>query len=452
MEVNRSIFREYDIRGIVEKDLKGEFPYFLGKSIGTMIKRKGENKVVVGGDNRLSTPTIKEKLINGIIDTGCDVIDIGIVPTPIVYFSIHFYSISSGVMVTASHNPPEFNGFKIVIGKISLYGKEIQKLADFIEKEDFEKGKGKKTEKNATEQYLKYLKEKFIFKRKLKIGIDTGNGTVGPIIVPLLKNFGMEVFPLYQESDGSFPNHLPDPVVVENLADLIALVKEQKLDAGLGIDGDGDRLGVVDENGKILWGDQLLIIYAKEILEKNPKSKIIFDVKCSKALEEEIKKHGGEPLMWKTGHSLIENKLHQEKALLAGELSGHIYFADDYFGYDDAIYASLRLLKIISEKGEKLSKLLEGVKEYYSTPEIRINVDDDKKFKIVKNLQDYFRDKFPTSEIDGVKVYFPDGWALVRASNTQPALVLRVEGKNKNSLEKIKNDFLEIVEKMANSK
>jgi len=447
MKVNRKIFREYDIRGIYEEDLKGEMPYYLGKSFGSYVLRMNKRNVCVGGDNRLTTPEIKEKVIKGIVETGCNVYDIGIVPTPLLYFSVHFYKYDAGIMVTASHNPPEFNGFKMVAGNKSIYGEEIQKLADMIEKEDFESGKGEIYEKNAEIDYIDYMKERFKFTKKFRVGVDTGNGTVGPLIVKLYQELNIEYFPLFIESDGNFPNHLPDPVVPENLKDLISSVIENNLDVGFGFDGDGDRLGVVNDKGEILWGDYLMILYSREILKKKPSSKIIFDVKCSKSLEEEIKKAGGIPLMWKTGHSLIENKLHQENSPLAGELSGHLYFADEYFGFDDAIYASLRLLRIMDNEGKPLSELLKDVKKYYSTPEIRVEVPDEKKFQIVKNLQEYFRDKYPTSEIDGVKVYFPDGWALVRASNTQPALVVRIEGETEQSLQRLKEEFLEIVNK-----
>lgn len=445
MKVNKGIFRQYDIRGIYEKDLKGDFAYYLGKSFGTYLKRQGKKSVSVGGDNRLTTPELKEKLIEGLFSTGCEIYDIGIVPTPVLYFSVHYYNFDAGIMVTASHNPPEYNGFKMVVGEKSIYGEEIQKIADIMENEDFEKGSGNLNGRNAIADYINYLKSKFNFKRKFRVGVDTGNGTVGPVIVPLYNELGIEVFPLYIESDGRFPNHLPDPVVPENLKDLINIVKENSLDVGFGFDGDGDRLGVVDDKGEIQWGDRLLILYAREVLKKTPKSKIIFDVKCSKALEEEIEKAGGIPVMWKTGHSLIENKMHQENSPLAGELSGHLYFADEYYGYDDAIYASLRLLRILDNENKSLSELLSDVKKYYSTPEIRVEVPDERKFEIVEKLKEYYRGKFPASEVDGIKVYFPEGWALVRASNTQPALVVRVEGETQEALEKIQKEFLNVI-------
>lgn len=449
MGINRNIFREYDIRGIYEKDLKGDVSYFIGKGIGSYLIRKNLKTVSVGGDNRLTTPEIKEKLIKGLIDSGCQVIDIGIVPTPILYFSVHFYQYDSGVMVTASHNPPEFNGFKIILKNGSLYGKEIQKIAELIEKEDFEKGNGKIEKKeDIVEKYINFMVNKFKFNKKFKVGIDTGNGTVGPIIEQLFKKVGINFIGLYLESDGNFPNHLPDPVVPENLKELIEIVKNNKLECGLGFDGDGDRLGVVDDKGNILWGDQLMILFSREILEKYRGAKIIFDVKCSKALEEEILKMGGIPIMWKTGHSLIENKLHEEKSPIAGELSGHIYFADEYFGYDDAIYTSLRLLRIIEKENKNLSELFKDVKRYFSTPEIRIEVSDEKKFDIVEKVKNFYSTKkYKINDIDGVKVYYPSGWALLRASNTQPALVVRIEGETEEELKNIKKEFFEVIEK-----
>jgi len=447
MKINRKIFREYDIRGIYESDLKGELPYFIGRAFGSFVRKKNINEVCVGGDNRLTTPEIKEKLIKGLIESGLNVIDIGIVPTPLLYFSVHFYKFGSGIMVTASHNPPEFNGFKMVSSGGSLYGKEIQKIADMIEKEDFEKGNGKFEKKEVIDDYIKFMEERFKFNKKFKVGIDTGNGTVGPLIEKLFRKIGIEFVGLYLESDGNFPNHLPDPVVPENLKDLIDIVKKYNLDCGFGFDGDGDRLGVIDDKGNILWGDQLLIVYSREILKEKKGEKIIFDVKCSRALEEEIEKMGGIPLMWKTGHSLIENKLHQEKAPVAGELSGHLYFADEYFGYDDAIYACLRLLRIMDKEDKKLSEFLKDVKKYYSTPEIRIEVPDEEKFEIVERVKRYYSDKYKISDIDGVKVYYPDGWALVRASNTQPALVVRIEAETEDTLNKIKNEFIGVIEK-----
>jgi phosphomannomutase / phosphoglucomutase len=446
MEINRKIFREYDIRAVYEENLRGELPYYLGRALGTTVRRAGKRSLCIGGDNRTTTPEIKNKFIKGILGTGCDVTDTGIVPTPVLYFALYRYGFDAGAVVTASHNPPEFNGFKMVIGNKSLYGKEIQDIADLIEREDFETGSGQYSEKEAVGDYSDFMLENFHFKTKMKVAIDTGNGTLGPTIVPLFKRLGIDFVPLYTDSDPSFPNHLPDPLVPENLKDLTKTVIDNKLDIGLAYDGDGDRLGVVDEKGNILWGDQLLIIYAREVLKKSPGAKVIFDVKCTRALEEEVERSGGIPIMWKTGHSLIESKLHEEKAPLAGEFSGHLYFADNYYGFDDAVYASLRLLQILDTTGKKTSSLLDGIKKYYSTPEIRIDVPDEKKFAVVKNLKGSLTNRGnKTSDIDGVKVFLPDGWALVRASNTQPALVVRIEAESPESLKKIKKDFLDTI-------
>lgn len=443
MKINRGIFREYDIRGIFERDIKGEFPYLLGKAFGSYVLKSGKNKVCIGGDNRHTTPGIKEKLVLGVADTGCDVTDIGISPTPVLYFAARRHKLDAGIMVTASHNPPEYNGFKMVVGERSLYGKEIQEIADYIEATDFISGAGKIMEMQIIESYVSFIARKFSFSKKFRIGVDTGNGTVGPVIMEVFKSLGIEVFPLYIDSDPTFPNHLPDPMVEKNLQDLRETVLKNNLDAGFAYDGDGDRLGVIDDKGDILWGDKLMILYSREVLAKLPGAPVIFDVKCSRSLEEEIKKAGGRPLMWKTGHSLIEDKMHREHAPLAGELSGHLYFADEYYGYDDAVYASLRLLRIMDGAEEKLSGLLRGVREYYSTPEMRIDVPDEKKFEAVQKIKDFYQNKYDTCDIDGVKVYFPEGWALVRASNTQPAIVVRVEAEAKDSLEQIKQLFLE---------
>ncbi len=442
MKFNRNIFREYDIRGIFEKDLKGEFPYYLGKSFGSHVRVAGKRKVCVGGDNRSTTPGIKEKLITGIVETGCEVMDIGIVPTPVLYFAVHRYQWDAGVMVTASHNPPEYNGFKLVVGKRSLYGQKIQAIADRMESSDFQTGTGKVFQKDVLGEYISFLTGMFSFKKKFRIGVDTGNGTLGMTLLKILNSYNIDVYPLYIESDPSFPNHLPDPLVVDNLKDLIKIVRVHNLDAGFAYDGDGDRLGVIDDKGEILWGDRLMILYAREVLSHRQDAPIIFDVKCSRCLEEEIRKAGGKPIMWKTGHSLIEEKLHEENAPLAGELSGHLYFADEYYGYDDAVYASLRLLRIMDNAGMKLSSLLSGIKEYFTSPEIRISVPDDKKFILVEKIKAFYREKYDIAEIDGVKVYFPDGWALARASNTQPAIVVRVEAETQSSLDTIQQMFL----------
>lgn len=451
VKFNRGIFREYDIRGIFETDLKGKFSHDLGRAFGRYVVKAGMKKVCVGGDNRITSPELREKLIEGLAKTGCEVTDIGTVPTPALYFAVHRYRSDGGVMVTASHNPPEYNGFKMVFGGGSLHGKEIQRLADYMESGNGNDGKGHVVQRDILDEYISFMTGKFSFKKKFRIGVDTGNGTLGPTLLKVLKPLGIEVLPLYTESDPSFPNHLPDPLVADNLRDLIKAVLENKLDAGFAYDGDGDRLGVIDNKGNIWWGDKLMILYAREVLANLPGSSVIFDVKCTRALEEEIRKAGGKPLMWKTGHSLIEDKLHSEKAPIAGELSGHLYFADEYYGYDDAVYASLRLLRIMDNKNIPLSEMLKGVKEYSATPEIRIEVPDEKKFGAVERIKNFFRQDYTISDIDGVKVYFPEGWALARASNTQPAIVVRIEAETQASLETIKRLFISKISEIIQS-
>ncbi|OPX17536.1 phosphomannomutase, partial [candidate division WOR-3 bacterium 4484_100] len=352
--MNQAIFREYDIRGLADKDLNDNDVYLLGRALGTYFQNS--NTVVVGQDVRLSSPRIFKSLTRGINDSGCDVVDIGVVPTPGLYFSLFYYDIGNGVMITASHNPKEFNGFKICHNKGTIYGQEIQKLRRLAEEKKFSSGHGKIIKKQIEEDYINYLLKDINIDNKLKVAVDTGNGTCGPIVEKILQRLHIEHHILYKEPDGNFPGHLPDPVVVKYIQELIVLVKKGNFSAGLGFDGDGDRLGVVDENGDIIWGDVLLAIYAQELLQRMPGAKIIFEVKCSRGLIERIEELGGIPLMFKTGHSLIKAKMKQEKAPLAGEMSGHIFFADRYFGFDDALYASLRLLEILSQ-GKKLSEL-----------------------------------------------------------------------------------------------
>lgn len=439
MNMNSQIFREYDIRGLVDKDLNPGMVEELGKAFGSYIQDFQGKEIVVSRDNRLSSVAYRDALISGIVSTGCDVLDIGEVPSPVFYFSLIHYKKDGGMMVTASHNPPEFNGFKISRGHSSIYGEEIQKLRKLMESGRFLKGEGRLNNEHPRPAYRRCLKERIKLEREIKVVVDAGNGTTSELAPSLLEDLGCRVTRLYCESDGRFPNHHPDPTLPENLKDLIAAVKEEKADLGIAYDGDGDRIGVVDEEGEIIWGDRLMIIFAREILKKHPGAKVIFEVKCSQSLIEEIEKAGGIPLMWKTGHSLIENKLREEGALLAGEMSGHIYFADNYFGYDDAIFASGRLAEILSRTKRRLSQLLEGVTEYYSTPEIRVECPDEKKFKIVEKVKNYFQEIYETIDIDGVRVLFGDGWGLVRASNTQAVLVLRFEARTERRLEEIKN-------------
>ncbi len=446
--INPSIFREYDIRGIADTDLNDENAELLGLGLGTYYRSNNQNTVVIGGDVRLSTPRIMGIFIKSLQATGCNIIDIGTVPTPVLYFSLFHYNIPNGIMVTASHNPKEFNGCKVCANKTAIYGEEIQKIKKIIEENKFLKGKGNYEKRDIISDYIEYLLSRVDIKKGLNIIVDTGNGTCGPIMERILQKIDAKFEILFKEPDGNFPNHLPDPTVEKYITTLIEKMKSKKFEVGIGVDGDGDRIGVIDENGNIIWGDILLAIFAEKIIRNQPGAKIIFEVKCSKGLIERIEELGGEPIMYRTGHSLIKAKMKKENSPLAGEMSGHIFFADRYFGYDDAIYASLRLLEILSD-GKKLSELAKKVPKYFSTPEIRVDTSDDKKFLIVEKLKSEFKEKYKVIDIDGVRVDFGDGWGLVRASNTQPVLVLRFEAKTESRLNEIKNLFLSSLEKIG---
>lgn len=438
--MNPYIFREYDIRGVVDEDLTEEVVEELGRGFGSYLRGKGGRKASLGGDVRLSTPKFREAISRGMLSSGVDVVDIGIVPTPVQYFSLYHLDVDGGVMITGSHNPPEFNGFKLAVGKATIYGEQIQEVRKIIEKARFSSGSGKLMKEDVVGPYQERLKEEFSFKKRLKVVVDAGNGTGGIFVPGLLRSMRCEVTELYCEPDGHFPNHHPDPTVVEYMRDLIEKVKGERADVGIAYDGDTDRIGVVDEKGRIIWGDYLLILFSREILKKRPGQKVIFEVKCSQALVEEIERMGGEPIMWKTGHSLIKEKLRETGAILAGEMSGHMFFADRYFGYDDAIYATCRLLEVMETSDLTLSQMLESVPRYFSTPEIRAECrDDEEKFEIAQKVKEYFFSKYQTITVDGVRVLFGDGWGLVRASNTQPVLVLRFEAKSEARLEEIKS-------------
>ncbi|MDI3481966.1 MAG: phosphomannomutase / phosphoglucomutase [Tepidanaerobacteraceae bacterium] len=441
MNVNPNIFRQYDIRGIVERDLDEEVSNTLGRAFGSFVIRNGDKKVVVGSDNRSSSPSLKKSLIDGLLSTGCDVIDIGTVVTPIFYYSRIRYNINPGIMVTASHNPPEFNGFKVGFGPGTMYGEEIQDLRRMMEKGDFTTGKGSLSYLDPTEDYINMICEKIQLDKKLRVGVDCGNGTASLFAEKLFSRLGVEVYPLYCTSDPAFPNHFPDPVKPENLKDLRELVLKENLDLGVGFDGDGDRIGVVDDSGNIIFGDMLMILFWREILPKHPGATAIVEVKCSQALFEEIQKLGGKPMFYKTGHSLIKAKMREIGAVFTGEMSGHMFFADEYYGYDDALYAAARLLRILSKTSCRLSELLSDVPRYYSTPELRVHCPDEEKFKKVEEVKEYFRNKYPMIEVDGARVLFPEGWGLVRSSNTGPELIVRCEAKTPEGLEKIKAEI-----------
>jgi phosphomannomutase/phosphoglucomutase len=410
----------------------------IGKGIGTFLKQNDCSRITVGRDCRVTSDSYCNRVIEGLISTGCRVIDIGICPTPVLYFSIQHLSQEGGVMVTASHNPAEYNGFKMCLGSGSIHGEDIQRIRRIIEGKAFVKADGGVLSfVDVLPAYQAFVQENISIDKKLRIAVDAGNGTAGVVALPIMKTMNLEVHDIYCEMDGTFPNHEADPTVLKNLKDLIALVREKKLDVGIGYDGDGDRIGVVDEKGDIVYGDKLMILFSREILARKPGATFISEVKCSQTLYDDIEKNGGRPIMWKTGHSLIKTKMKEEGAELAGEMSGHMFFADRYLGYDDATYASCRLLEILSRTDRPLSELLSDVPKTYTTPEIRVECPDDRKFAVVNKITDYFKERYNVIDIDGVRVLFGDGWGLVRASNTQPALVLRFEAASEARLQEI---------------
>ncbi|MGQ9646181.1 MAG: phosphomannomutase/phosphoglucomutase [Thermodesulfobacteriota bacterium] len=439
MKINPQIYREYDIRGVVDKDLTPEIVRRIGQGFGTYMVQLGRKNLVVGRDGRLSSPSYREALIDGLLSTGCNIVDIGVCPTPVYYFSIFHFDKDGGMMVTGSHNPPEFNGFKVSVGKSTIFGEEIQKLRRLVERGDFAGSKGSLTKAQIIPAYHNYIKKDIKFEKRLKVVIDAGNGTAGIVAGPLLRELGCEVEELYCDLDGRFPNHFPDPTIPANLKDLINRMKKVGAEVGIGYDGDADRIGVVDDQGNIIWGDQLMILFSREILKHNRGATFVAEVKCSQNLFTDIEKQGGRAIMWKTGHSLIKEKMQKEKAALGGEMSGHIFFADRYFGYDDAIYASCRLIELLSKTDKKLSQLLQDVPKTFITPEIRVDCADEIKFKVVEKVREELRKRFSIVDVDGVRVQFGDGWGLVRASNTQPVLVLRFEALTEKRLQEIKN-------------
>lgn len=454
--INPAIFREYDIRGIWEKDLTEEVIERIGKAFSVYLRnalKKEKITVSIGRDIRLSSSVIMKSLSRGLLSSGINIIDIGVCPTPVQYFSLFHLPVDGGVMITGSHNPPEFNGMKISVGKETLYGEKIQDIRRISERGDFVQGMGKSEVYKIMPVYMKHLKNSFSPLNGIKVVVDAGNGTAGLVAPQLMRDLGCEVIELYCDPDGNFPNHHPDPIVMENLKDLIAKVVSSGADIGMGYDGDADRIGVISDKGEVIWGDKLMIIFARDIIEKQKAEGIqekpifIADVKCSQIMYEEIARFGGNPIMWKTGHSLIKHKVKETGAILGGELSGHLFFADRYFGYDDAIYASLRLLEALSRNGRPYSieRLLSDVPKTISTPEIRVECPDDIKFEVVERVKEAFRD-YPFNDIDGIRIHFDRGWGLLRASNTQPALVLRFEAKDKDSLREIK----ELIEEKLN--
>lgn len=446
--ISPDIFRTYDIRGIVDETLTSETVYLIGKSIGSEARDQHETKIIIARDGRISGPVLSEALKNGILDSGCDVIDIGDVPTPLLYFSTHHLNSRSGVMLTGSHNPKNYNGLKIVIAGQVLSEEKIQNLYQRIIHKNFTEGHGKYSQLDISPEYMGYIKKtvNISSNKKLKIVIDAGNGITGKIAPKLYKNLGADVIELFCEVDGNFPHHHPDPAVPKNLEDLIRTVLEHKADLGLAFDGDGDRLGVITDQGEIIWPDRQLMLYAKDVLSRHPKAKIIYDVKCTKYLHSEIKKYHGVPIMYKTGHSLIKNKMREEGALLAGEMSGHIFFKERWFGFDDGLYSGARLLEILSHSPESSSELFKKFPNSFSTPELKISVNPEQREKLITGLKLSHRFKSAKIiDIDGIRVEFEHGWGLMRGSNTTPHLVLRFEADNQENLESIQKLFHEIL-------
>jgi phosphomannomutase/phosphoglucomutase len=446
--VDPGIFREYDIRGVAGRDILDEDVVNIGKAYGSLLKTQNKKNISVGRDCRLTSQKFAQLFIDGIISTGCNVIDIGICPTPVLYFSIQHLNLGGGAMVTASHNPPEYNGFKLLNGMDSIHSQGLQDIRVIIENQEFVQGKGKVSKKDVITPYKDYILNNINIKHPIKIGIDSGNGTGGITALPVLKDLGCEVHDIYCDMDGRFPNHEADPTQKKNMLELIKLVNEKKLDRGGGYDGDADRIGVVDKNGELIYGDQLMVIYAREILERDPGATFISEVKCSMVMYDDIKKHGGNAIMWKTGHSLIKKKMKEENAALAGEMSGHMFFKDRYLGFDDALYATCRLLEIMADTGQGVDELIKDLPRTFTTPELRVECPDEIKFKAVDKIVAHFKAKQNIIDIDGLRALYDDGWGLVRASNTQPALVLRFEALSEKRLHEIQNEIQSVLKEI----
>jgi len=437
--MNKNIFREYDIRGIVGADLTDETVTTVAKAIGTFFRRNGAKRIAIGFDARMSSPRFRDLLVKNFNDCGIDCVSIGRVPTPVLYFAVFTKEVDGGVMITGSHNPPDHNGFKICLGKSTLFGSQIQEIKEIAISGEFATGEGTTEEMEILADYETDILSKInLGNRKLKVVVDGGNGMGGVTGVPIYEKLGCELIKLFTEPDSNFPNHHPDPTVTENLQDAIRAVKETNADLAIAFDGDGDRIGVVNETGGIIWGDELMILLSREILEEKPGSTIIAEVKCSQNLFKDIAQNGGKPLMWKAGHSLIKAKMKETGAALAGEMSGHIFFADRFYGFDDATYAGARVLEILSKTDKSLSELLSDLPETFSTPELRIDCSEERKFEIVQKIADEFSATNEVIIIDGARILFENGWGLVRASNTQAILVLRFEADSEENLAKIR--------------
>jgi phosphomannomutase/phosphoglucomutase len=435
-----TIFREYDIRGVADTELGSSDVTSLGRALGTLLQRRSGPRVNLGRDCRLSSPRLHDALLEGFLAAGCEVTDIGVVPTPLLYYSAVHLKADGAVMITGSHNPSEFNGFKTVCGAGTIHGDDIQEVRRIIETGAFANGKGSHTTVDLSSSYVDEVAKQFDFKRRIRVVADAGNGTAGPVMHRIFERLNCDVTELFFEMDGRFPNHHPDPTVPDNLKHLRDAVKANRADLGIAFDGDSDRIGAVDENGEVIYGDMLLLIFGREILSRKPGATFVGEVKCSQVLYDELARLGGRPIMYRTGHSLIKAKMKEEHAELAGEMSGHMFFADRYFGFDDALYSACRLMEIVAASGKPLSAQLDGLPRMVSTPEIRIDCPDETKFQVVERVAEHFRATRRVSEVDGVRVLFDQGWGLLRASNTQPVLVMRFEAPTEELLNEYRSE------------
>jgi phosphomannomutase/phosphoglucomutase len=445
LNIKPGIFREYDIRGVVGVDFDADFAHLLGRAYATKLLAAGIGKASIGRDCRLTSPSLAAALKEGMLATGLDVVDVGMCPTPLLYFSVFHLEIAAGIMVTGSHNPPDHNGFKIMVGKTTIHGEEVQELRALMEAGEFPDGEGVEETYPIIPAYIGFCEEHFgRVAEGIKVIVDSGNGTAGPVAPEVFRNMGAEVIELYSEPDGTFPNHHPDPAVEENVAELIAKVRETGAALGIAFDGDSDRIGLIDDASRIIWGDEMLVVFARDILAREPGISVVSEVKCSQRLYDDIEAHGGTGIMWKAGHSLLKAKMRETGAKLGGEMSGHIFFADRYYGFDDAIYAGARMLEIIAKSEQPLSEMLSDLPVTVFTPEIRVECADDIKFELAARATARFRELgYDLIDIDGVRVQFEKGWGLIRASNTQPVLVMRFEASDEETLA----EYRSIVEK-----
>jgi phosphomannomutase/phosphoglucomutase len=444
MTIAAGIFRQYDVRGVVDADLTVEAAQAIGGAYAALMRERGvSGTVAVGRDNRPSGDKLRDALVQGLTEAGVDVVDVGVVPTPVLYWSLHHLPVIGGIQITGSHNPPEYNGFKLCFGTESLHGHDLQHLLELIRANAAPSGHGAVSFASPIDEYVADVVARTgALARPMKIVYDCGNGA-GALVAPqLMDGLGVEAIGLFTESDGTFPNHHPDPTVPENLEALIQAVKREGAELGLAFDGDADRIGLVDDEGRIIWGDHILILYARDVIERTGKGQpIIFDVKCSQALTDEITRAGGRAVMWKTGHSLIKDKMKAENAPIAGEMSGHMFFSEGFYGHDDALYGAARLLRIVASSGKTVRELLADVPPFVSTPEIRVECGDERKFDLVDKAVAHFTATHDVIDVDGVRVLFGDGWGLIRASNTQPILVTRYEARSAERLQAIRSEM-----------